>query len=72
MSLTVINAYNLIDGVDRLAGSLALIALLAVATVGGASSASGAVALTIAALVAFAWIIAERVRKSKVGGEPGG
>ena len=51
VSLTVINAYNLIDGVDGLAGSLALLALLAIALVGGIDSASGAVALTIAASV---------------------
>lgn len=54
VSLTVINAYNLIDGADGLAGSLALIALLAVSLVGGYSDPSTAIALTVsAAIVGF-------------------
>ena len=51
VSLTVINAYNLIDGADGLAGSLSLVALLAVALVGGYAAISSAVALTLAAAV---------------------
>lgn len=51
VSLTVINAYNLIDGADGLAGSLALVALLAIAFVGGTSDPSTAVALTVSAAV---------------------
>jgi UDP-GlcNAc:undecaprenyl-phosphate GlcNAc-1-phosphate transferase len=49
VTLTVINAYNLIDGADGLAGSLALIALLSVAAVSGYASLSAAIALTISA-----------------------
>jgi UDP-GlcNAc:undecaprenyl-phosphate GlcNAc-1-phosphate transferase len=48
---TVINAYNLIDGVDGLAGSLALIALLAFAVAGGLGSLATAYALTAAAAI---------------------
>ncbi len=51
VSLTVINAYNLIDGADGLAGSLALIAMLAISCVGGIASPTTAVALTISAAV---------------------
>ncbi len=51
VSLTVINAYNLIDGADGLAGSLALVALLAIALVGGYSDPSTAIALTVSASV---------------------
>jgi UDP-GlcNAc:undecaprenyl-phosphate GlcNAc-1-phosphate transferase len=51
VSLTVINAYNLIDGADGLAGSLALIALLAISIVGGYSDPSTAIALTVSAAV---------------------
>ena len=51
VSLTVINAYNLIDGADGLAGSLALVALLAIAFVGGYSDPSTAIALTVSAAV---------------------
>lgn len=54
VSLTVINAYNLIDGADGLAGSLAGIALLAISAVGGYSDPSTAVALTtLAAVIGF-------------------
>ncbi len=49
VSLTVINAYNLIDGADGLAGSMALIALLSVSAVGGLEAASTTVALMIVA-----------------------
>ncbi|MCP5075354.1 MAG: undecaprenyl/decaprenyl-phosphate alpha-N-acetylglucosaminyl 1-phosphate transferase, partial [Rhodobacteraceae bacterium] len=51
VSLTVINAFNLIDGADGLAGSLAIVALLAIAFVGGASDPSTAVASTVSAAV---------------------
>jgi len=54
VSLTMINAYNLIDGVDGLAGSLALIIFLAIATVAGVGHMATAVALTVsAAIVGF-------------------
>ncbi|MBT8110917.1 MAG: undecaprenyl/decaprenyl-phosphate alpha-N-acetylglucosaminyl 1-phosphate transferase [Gammaproteobacteria bacterium] len=54
VALTVINAYNLIDGADGLAGSLALIALLAVSFVGGYAHPSTAIGLTVcAAIVGF-------------------
>jgi len=52
VSLTVINAYNLIDGADGLAGSLAVVALLSVSAVGGYSDPTTAVALTVCAAVA--------------------
>lgn len=51
VSLTVINAYNFVDGADGLAGSLALIALLAIALVGGYAYPSTAISLTVAAAV---------------------
>ncbi len=47
----MINAYNLIDGVDGLAGSLALVALLAISVVGGYAAPSTAIAMTCAAAV---------------------
>ncbi len=54
VSLTVINAYNLVDGIDGLAGSTAAIALLAVAIVAGTDSVFGAAALiAVAAIFAF-------------------
>ena len=49
VAVTIINAYNLVDGDDGLAGSLALIAFLAVAVVAGAGSVFGAISLTVAA-----------------------
>ena len=51
VTLTMINAYNLIDGVDGLAGSLALIVMLSIAVVGGIGAPSTLVALTIAAAI---------------------
>lgn len=51
VSLTVINAYNFVDGADGLAGSLVLVALLAIALVGGYSDPSTVIALTVSAAV---------------------
>ena len=51
VTLTMINAYNLIDGVDGLAGSLSLIALLAVAVATGLGHTATAAALTVSATV---------------------
>ena len=51
VSLTVINAYNFVDGADGLAGSLALVALLAIALVSGYAGSAAAIALTVAAAV---------------------
>jgi UDP-GlcNAc:undecaprenyl-phosphate GlcNAc-1-phosphate transferase len=45
VGLTMINAYNLIDGLDGLAGSMAVIALLSVAVVAGTDNWFGAAAL---------------------------
>ena len=54
VTVTMINAYNLVDGADGLAGSLTLIALLAVALVGGWDHPASAAALTVsAAIVGF-------------------
>jgi len=54
VGVTVINAYNLVDGADGLAGILASIALVAVAVVGGVGVASTGIALTVfAAIVGF-------------------
>ena len=51
VSLTMINSYNLIDGVDGLAGTLALITLVSIALVGGISAASTWLAVVVAAAV---------------------
>jgi UDP-GlcNAc:undecaprenyl-phosphate GlcNAc-1-phosphate transferase len=51
VTLTMINAYNLVDGADGLAGSLTLIALLAVALVSGIHHPSAAAALTVSAAI---------------------
>ncbi len=51
VSLTMINAYNLVDGVDGLAGSLAVVALLAVAIAAGPGHAAAAYACIAAAAV---------------------
>ena len=51
VTLTMINAYNLVDGADGLAGSLPLIALLAVALVSGIQHPSAAAALTVSAAI---------------------
>jgi UDP-GlcNAc:undecaprenyl-phosphate GlcNAc-1-phosphate transferase len=51
VTLTMINAYNLIDGVDGLAGTLSLIALAAISVVGGVGSASTTISLIVSAAV---------------------
>jgi UDP-GlcNAc:undecaprenyl-phosphate GlcNAc-1-phosphate transferase len=51
VALTMINAYNLIDGADGLAGTLAFIALLALALVSGFGSVNGGIALTACAAI---------------------
>lgn len=52
--ISMINAYNFVDGADGLAGSLSLIGLLAVAVVAGPFHPSGAIALAVsAAIVGF-------------------
>ena len=54
VTLSMINAYNLIDGADGLAGSLALIALLSVAAVAGVDHVGSAMAMTVSgAIVGF-------------------
>ena len=52
VSLTMINAYNLVDGLDGLAGSLATIALLSVAIVAGTDNIFGPAALVAVAAIA--------------------
>ena len=53
-TLTVINGFNLVDGVDGLAGSLGFVALTAVAIVGGPSASSTLIAAIFSAsIVAF-------------------
>jgi UDP-GlcNAc:undecaprenyl-phosphate GlcNAc-1-phosphate transferase len=51
VGITVVNAYNLVDGADGLAGILASIALIAVAIVGGFGVASTGIALTVLAAI---------------------
>ncbi len=51
VALTVINAYNLIDGADGLAGSLATIALLSISLVGGYADPTTAISLVVIAAV---------------------
>lgn len=51
VTLTMINAYNLVDGADGLAGSLTLVALLSVALVGGLGHPSAVAALTVSAAI---------------------
>jgi UDP-GlcNAc:undecaprenyl-phosphate GlcNAc-1-phosphate transferase len=51
VALTMINAYNLIDGADGLAGTLALITLSAISVVGGVGSASTSMALVASAAI---------------------
>ena len=51
VTLTMINAYNLVDGADGLAGTLTLIALLSVAVVSGDEHASAAAAITVSAAI---------------------
>ena len=54
VTLTMINAYNLIDGIDGLAGGMALIALLSISVVAGSATFFGVAAMTISAtIVAF-------------------
>lgn len=54
VTVAVINAFNMVDGIDGLAGSLALIALTSVAIVGGLDAVSTQIALiVIAAIVAY-------------------
>ena len=49
--MSVINAFNFVDGADGLAGSMALIGMLAVAMVAGAFHPVGAFALAVAASI---------------------
>ncbi len=51
VALTVINAYNLIDGADGLAGSLSIIALLSIAFVGGYTDPSTAISVVVMAAI---------------------
>jgi UDP-GlcNAc:undecaprenyl-phosphate GlcNAc-1-phosphate transferase len=51
VALTMINAYNMIDGADGLAGTLALIAFLALAAASGFSTIHAGLALTASAAV---------------------
>jgi UDP-GlcNAc:undecaprenyl-phosphate GlcNAc-1-phosphate transferase len=51
VTLTMINAYNLVDGADGLAGSLTLVALLSVALVGGLGHPSAVAALVVSAAI---------------------
>jgi UDP-GlcNAc:undecaprenyl-phosphate GlcNAc-1-phosphate transferase len=54
VTLTMINAYNLVDGADGLAGTLTLIALLSVALVSDIHHSSAAAALTVSgAIIGF-------------------
>jgi len=52
VTVTMVHAYNLIDGADGLAGSLAVIALLGVAAVAGIGNFYSMVALTVVAAIA--------------------
>lgn len=52
VTLTMVNAYNLIDGADGLAGSLALIAMVSIAAVSGVDHIGSKVALTVSAAIA--------------------
>ena len=51
VGLTVVNAYNLVDGADGLAGVLALIAFAAVALIGGPGSELGMLSLVLGGAV---------------------
>ena len=51
VAITMINAYNLIDGADGLAGTLAVIALAALAIVSGIGSMKAGIALTACAAI---------------------
>ena len=51
VTLTMINAYNLVDGADGLAGTLTLIALLSVALVSDIHHLSAVAALTVSAAI---------------------
>ena len=49
---SVINAYNMIDGLDGLAGSMVMVALIAIAFVSGSGTSTESMALVVAAAVA--------------------
>lgn len=51
VTLTIVNSYNLIDGVDGLAGTLAMIALMSVVVVGGTSAPATSLAVVAAAAI---------------------
>ena len=51
IALSVINAFNLVDGVDGLAGSMALIALCSISIITGYDSPSGMVALVLVSCI---------------------
>jgi UDP-GlcNAc:undecaprenyl-phosphate GlcNAc-1-phosphate transferase len=66
VTVAVINSFNMVDGVDGLAGSLALITLAAVALVGGLAAPTTAIALiamaTIVAYLVFNFPVARNRR----------
>ena len=53
VAITVVNAYNLVDGADGLAGTLAVITFTSLAIVGGAGAALGITLVAIAAVLGF-------------------
>ena len=53
VGITVINAYNLIDGIDGLAGTIVIITLTALAIANGAGIATSIALVTIAAVLGF-------------------
>ncbi|MGI9262285.1 MAG: MraY family glycosyltransferase, partial [Woeseiaceae bacterium] len=56
VTLTIVNSYNLIDGVDGLAGTMAMIALVSVAIVGGIGAPSTSMAVVAAAAI-FGYLV---------------
>lgn len=61
--MSVINAYNLADGLDGLAGSMVVVALLSIAVVAGAGTAVQLIAFVVAAAVAGYLVFNLPVRK---------
>ena len=53
VAITVVNAYNLVDGADGLAGTIAVITLTALAIASGGGPATGVAVIIISAVIGF-------------------
>ena len=66
VGITVINAYNLVDGIDGLAGTITIIALGSLAIASGGGLATGIALITISAVLGFLIFNVPSVRNRRI------